>query len=187
MLKKFCLVSIKSTGLLTCLSVSTMCLLIFTTIVIITVISVIFIIILGLGEINAGQRDVILSSSDPLDNLINTTRIAEVSGQKAMPRIRALITLNGAFGIGWFMDFDLEQQQHLGTLPITPEQTEDDHFVYVHKQFGFKEGDKLQIGLRTGDILLAMNYTVFKQKPEHYRQIMQEIDFIANNGVMISG
>lgn len=64
MIKKFCSVSLKSNSLLTCLSVCTMCLLIYTTIIIITIISITPIIILGLGEITAGQRDIILSPNN---------------------------------------------------------------------------------------------------------------------------
>ena len=59
-MKNLCSIKLKRNSLLACLSVCTMCLLIFTTIVIITVISITPIIILGLGEIQAGQRDILL-------------------------------------------------------------------------------------------------------------------------------
>lgn len=60
-----------------------MCLLIFTSIIIITIISITPIIILGLGEITAGQRDIILR---PTEDYLNCTRIVELTGEPAMPR-----------------------------------------------------------------------------------------------------
>lgn len=84
MQKKLCSVSIKSNSLLSCLSVSTMCLLVFASIIIITIISITPIIILGLGEITAGQRDLILK---PMNGQLNTTKVAELSGEIAMPRL----------------------------------------------------------------------------------------------------
>ena len=38
-----------------------------------------------------------------------------------MPRIRQSVSFDKFFATGWFMDFDLELQNHLGTLPIIPE------------------------------------------------------------------
>jgi hypothetical protein len=73
MKNKLCTVSIKSNGLLSCLSVSTMCLLIYVSIIIITIISITPIIILGLGEISAGQRDVILT---PNIGYLNSSKIS---------------------------------------------------------------------------------------------------------------
>ena len=76
MIKRFCSVSLESNKLLTCLSVSTMCLLIYTTIIIITIISITPIIILGLGEISAGQRDIILTPNSVKKSFLNNTKIA---------------------------------------------------------------------------------------------------------------
>jgi hypothetical protein len=61
-----------------------MCLLILASIVIITIISVTPIIILGLGEIQAGQRDLILT---PVHNYMNVTKITDLSGHKVMARV----------------------------------------------------------------------------------------------------
>lgn len=72
MQKRLCSVRIQSNSLLSCLSVSTMCLLVFASIIIITLISITPIIILGLGEITAGQRDVILTTNS---GFLNTTKI----------------------------------------------------------------------------------------------------------------
>lgn len=102
MLKKLCAVEVKSSSLLSCLSVSTMCLLIFTSIIIITVISITPIIILGLGEISAGQRDVILT---PTQDFINCTKVAELTSLPAMPRQQISITVNDDNAMGWFIDF----------------------------------------------------------------------------------
>lgn len=102
MKNKLCAVSIKSNSLLTCLSVSTMCLLVYTSIIIITVISITPIIILGLGEITAGQRDVILKPIN--DGYLNTTKIAQLSNQTPMPRISIPVVIAGDYGIGWYMD-----------------------------------------------------------------------------------
>ncbi len=59
--KKSCTVNIKSNGLMSCLSLSTMTLLILASVVIITIINVTPIVILGLGELQDGQRDLIIS------------------------------------------------------------------------------------------------------------------------------
>ena len=104
MLKKLCAVNIKSNSLLSCLSVSTMCLLIFTSIIIITIISITPIIILGLGEITAGQRDVILT---PTKDYLNCTKIAQLTALPAMPRQQLTITANEENAMGWFMDLQL--------------------------------------------------------------------------------
>ena len=75
-MKRLCAVQLKSNPLLTCLSISTMTLLIFSTILIITVISITPIIVLGLGEINAGQRDIILY---PVKDFFNATKVSELT------------------------------------------------------------------------------------------------------------
>ena len=92
-----------------------MCLLVFTSVIIITIISITPIIILGLGEIGAGQRDVILT---PINTLMNCSKITEMTELPAMPRQQLSVTVNNKNGIGWFMDLDLEKEQHLGTLPL---------------------------------------------------------------------
>ena len=103
-MKRLCSVQLKSNRLLSCLSMSTMCLLIFTTIVIITIISMTPIIVLGLGEIAAGQRDIILY---PVRDYFNATKVSELSGESAMPRNSIPIDVDGSIGTGWFMDFKL--------------------------------------------------------------------------------
>lgn len=115
-MKKLCTVNLKSNTLLSCLSISTMCLLIFTSIIIITIISITPIIILGLGEITAGQRDIILTPAKM--GYLNATKITELSGEVSMPRISTSVVINGQSGVGWFMDLKLEQDQHCGTLPL---------------------------------------------------------------------
>lgn len=106
MYKKLCTVKIKSNSLLSCLSVSTMCLLVFASIIIITIISITPIIILGLGEINAGQRDVLLT---PLNGFLNSSKISELSGQVTMPRLSTRAIINSQSASAWFMDLKLEQ------------------------------------------------------------------------------
>ena len=105
MLRKFCAINMKSNSLLSCLSVSTMCLLIFASIVIITIISITPIIILGLGEINAGQRDVILT---PREDYLNCTKVRELTQLPVMPRQQIAVKINDREAVGWFMDFELE-------------------------------------------------------------------------------
>jgi len=70
--KKSCAINVKSNPLMACLSLSTMCLLITASIVIITVISVSPIVILGLGELQSGQRDLIVL---PKERYLNTTKV----------------------------------------------------------------------------------------------------------------
>ena len=60
-LRKSCTIDIKSSTLLSCLSLATMTLLVFASVVIITIISVTPIIILGIGELPEGQRDIIIT------------------------------------------------------------------------------------------------------------------------------
>lgn len=144
-----CTVEIKSNSLLSCLSISTMCLLIFTSIIIITIISITPIIILGLGEISAGQRDLILTHNS--NGYLNTTKITQLSGQVAMPRISSLILVGSNAkqqgGVGWFMDLNLEAENHLGTLPLNHNLPADQEPVYLHTQFGIKEGEQISIEL----------------------------------------
>jgi hypothetical protein len=88
--KRNCTVNIKSNRLMSCLSLSTMCLLILASIVIITIISVTPIIILGLGEIQAGQRDLILT---PLNSYMNSTKISDISGHQVMARVESNVLI----------------------------------------------------------------------------------------------
>jgi hypothetical protein len=60
-LARNCTVNIKSSRLMSILSLSTMTLLILASIVIITIIAVTPIVILGLGELQEGQRDLIIT------------------------------------------------------------------------------------------------------------------------------
>lgn len=102
-MKQLCSIKLKHNRLLSCLSVCTMCLLIFTSIVIITVISITPIIILGLGEISAGQRDVILY---PVKDYFNASKVAELVNEPVMPRTSVPILLNNDdYSMGWFIDF----------------------------------------------------------------------------------
>ena len=89
-MKQFCSIQLKKNRLLSCLSVSTMCLLIFTTIIIITIISITPIIILGLGEIAAGQRDIILY---PMQDFFNATKVTELAELPVMPRVNIPVNL----------------------------------------------------------------------------------------------
>lgn len=72
-ISKNCAVNIKSNRLMSCLSLSTMTLLILASVVIITIINVTPIVILGLGELQDGQRDMIIT---PKLDYINTTKIS---------------------------------------------------------------------------------------------------------------
>jgi hypothetical protein len=83
-----------------------MCLLVFTSIIIITIISVTPIIILGFGEIAAGHRDVILT---PSSGFLNASKIGELSAQATMPRISFTAKINGLNSVGWFMDLAVEE------------------------------------------------------------------------------
>lgn len=99
---------------MSCLSLSTMTLLILASVVIISIINVTPIVILGLGELQDGQRDLIIN---PKLDFVNVSKIAAISGQKAMPRINTgLFINNGQQANAWFMDFTLEKQMHLGTI-----------------------------------------------------------------------
>jgi hypothetical protein len=91
-----------------------MTLLILASIVIITIIAVTPIVILGLGELQEGQRDLIIY---PKQDFINTTKLSALSETTAMPRLKVhLVVDSGRQATGWFMDFKLEKEKHLGTL-----------------------------------------------------------------------
>jgi hypothetical protein len=112
--KKNCAVKIKSNGLMSYLSLSTMTLLILASVVIITIINVTPIVILGLGELQDGQRDLIIT---PKEDYINATKISAISGEPAMPRVNTVLFIeSGHQATGWFMDFQLENDRHLGTI-----------------------------------------------------------------------
>ncbi len=97
----------KSSGLMSFLSFSTMTLLVFASIVIITIISVTPIIILGIGQLPEGQRDIII---EPRLDFINTTEISRIGEVTAMPRIRSYFAVKSEKQVtGWFMDFKLER------------------------------------------------------------------------------
>ena len=134
MLKKLCAVNIKANILLSYLSVCTMCLLVFTTIIIFTIISITPIIILGLGEISAGQRDLILY---PTGDYLNSTKVGDLSGETVMPRISVPALFDGNFGNLWFIDFTLEDHQHLGNIPAPPP---GNHYIWLHEQFDIDKG-----------------------------------------------
>lgn len=104
-LHKSCSVNVKSNKLMSCLSLSTMTLLILSSVVIITIINVTPIVILGLGELQDGQRDLIIT---PKLDFINATKISLFSNQPTMPRISSVILLeDGQRASGWFFDFKL--------------------------------------------------------------------------------
>lgn len=98
--------NIKSNTLLSCLSLSTMTILVFASIVMITIIAVTPIIILGIGELPEGQRDIIV---EPQLDYLNATRLSEVADMPVMPRCKLYLDLNGANISAWLMDFKLEK------------------------------------------------------------------------------
>lgn len=175
-IRRLCTINLKSNSLLSCLSISTMCLLIFTSIIIITIISITPIIILGLGEISAGQRDVILTPTQ--GGYLNATRIGELSGEVAMPRISAPVLVGGVSGVGWFMDFGLEEQQHLGTLVLNKNISESDEPVYLHTQYGIREGQTVTIQLLDIDMLA----TLAKQFQQSNPELVKNLQYLIGMG-----
>ena len=90
---------------MSCLSLSTMSLLVLSSIVIITIINVTPIIILGLGELEGGQRDLIIK---PTKDYLNATKISLLTGNVAMPRFNSLMIYKYTqVATVWFMDFSL--------------------------------------------------------------------------------
>ena len=74
-LKRICAVEIKSNRLMSCLSLSTMTILTLASVVLITIINVTPIVILGLAELQGGQRDLILY---PQQDFFNATKMQEI-------------------------------------------------------------------------------------------------------------
>lgn len=92
-----------------------MTLLIFASVVIITIIAVTPIIILGIGELPEGQRDIVIT---PKLDYLNATQLSTVGEVTAMPRIMKYMQIeqSGKEMFGWFMDFNKERNNHLGTI-----------------------------------------------------------------------
>ena len=67
-----------------------MTLLVFASVVIITIIAVTPIIILGIGELPEGQRDIIIT---PKLDYLNATQLSDVGKVTAMPRIESFMKL----------------------------------------------------------------------------------------------
>lgn len=72
-----------------------------------------------------------------------------------MPRLSTRTIVNGQGGSAWFMDLELEKSQHLGTLKLNNE-VQLNNSVYLHSQYGIKEGEKVDIQMMGSDILTAI-------------------------------
>ncbi len=103
---KQCPLDLQADTRLKCISLSLISLLIFATVVIVTVLAFNPIIILNIAQIKHGQRDFILK---PKTNHFNTTRISQITGMVAMPRIKAEVSVGEKRALGWFVDFDMEK------------------------------------------------------------------------------
>ena len=104
----------ESTALTNCVSVCLIALLVFATVVVFTLIAYNPIVILTIAETNSGQRDFIVKPKSPH---LNSTKIDEVSSFRPMPRVVTDLVLNESRKAnGIFLDFDLEEQQNLGTF-----------------------------------------------------------------------
>lgn len=87
---------------------------------------------LAIGELQSGQRDIIL---EPRLDYLNTTKLSEVGSVVAMPRHKVHMAINSASNVvGWFMDFKLEKQNHLGT--IGGDEPDNHTYVYTHESIG---------------------------------------------------
>jgi hypothetical protein len=105
--KKGCSISLQSGPLVNSVVFATMILLIFSSITIISIISVTPIVMLAIGELGSGQRDIIIH---PRMNYINASKITELGGLTAMPRIQEHLMVNANVSVmGWFMDLTLER------------------------------------------------------------------------------
>ena len=101
--RKGCAISVESGSLINTLVCSTMVLLVFSSIVIISIISVTPIVVLAIGELGSGQRDIII---EPKMDYLNATKISELGGVTALPRIKMPVVVDGSKqAVGWLMDF----------------------------------------------------------------------------------
>jgi hypothetical protein len=140
-LKTSCSLPLKSGNLINALVFFTITLLILSSIVIITIISVTPIVMLAIGELQSGQRDIILT---PRLDYLNATKLSEVGNVSAMPRHRAYMAVNSASNVvGWFMDFKLEKQNHLGT--IGGDEPDNHSYIYAHESIGLVKGQQARI------------------------------------------
>ena len=157
-LRKSCLLNIKSSRLISCLSLSTMILLVFASIVIMTIISVTPIIILGIGELPSGQRDIIIT---PRVDFINSTKLEQISQLSVMPRSKLFMSLNNAnFVTVWLMDFQKERDNHLGT--IGGGEGPNHNFIYAHEDVRIGVDQEVQLNLMDNKILIKLKTMIEK-------------------------
>jgi len=121
-----------------CLSLATIFILIVATVTIVTVISKTPIIILALGQAQAGHMDLTIKGSSNLNN----SRIRELTKQDSMPRIEVGgVSINGIHGTGWLMDFGAENRNHLGHYGYDILADE----VFLHESFGYGAGSLVDV------------------------------------------
>ena len=141
---------------MSCLSLATMTLLVFASVVIITIIAVTPIIILGIGELPEGQRDIVL---EPRLEYLNASKVSSIGQVVAMPRLMALLELSSGQQVtGWFMDFTKERQHRLGT--IAGFEPPSHRYVYVHEDIGLKPGQNITVKLFHKHTLLAIRNAI---------------------------
>jgi hypothetical protein len=93
------------------------------------------------GNFNLASGDIILT---PRLDYLNATKLSEVGNVSAMPRHRAYMAVNSASNVvGWFMDFKLEKQNHLGT--IGGDEPDNHSYIYAHESIGLVKGQQARI------------------------------------------
>lgn len=123
-----------------CLSLATIFILIVATVTIVTIISKTPIIVLALGQAQAGQMDFTIAPKYFVT--VNNTRIKELTKQDSMARVELEGTgVNDIFGTGWLMDFEAENRNRLGHFGFDIAGNE----VFLHEAFGFKVGEWVDV------------------------------------------
>ena len=178
-------VDIKSSRLMSCLSLSTITLLVLASVVIITIISVTPIIILGIGELPEGQRDIIIK---PRLQHLNATQLSTVGGVTAMPRLAAaMLTPAGRQLDCWFMDFTLEKEKHLGT--IGGGEPAGHSYIYAHEDTGLEAEQQVNLTFLHKHTLLALQTALQERhiQTPNSDKIMQEIALLLRPQVSLTG
>lgn len=184
-LKKSCSIDIKSSNLMSCLSLSTMTLLVFASIVMMTIISVTPIIILGIGELPEGQRDIII---EPRLEYLNSTKLSEAGRVTALPRVKLYLGLDkGRAVTGWLMDFRSEREHHLGN--IGGDEPPMHNFIYAHEELGFAVDQEITLTLLQKNLLEGVRNAVMENRllTDRKTEVMNELSVLEATELTMSG
>lgn len=138
---KQCLPGMSSDTPLQCVSIAFISLLVFTTVIVSTILAFNPIILLNIAQLDTGHRDFIIKTNA---SCFNATKVAQLTSLSPMPRVKSRMILdNGKTAVGWFMDFHKETELGLGF--INAEDSSLNGSLFAHSSLGLKEGQKVTL------------------------------------------